>query len=350
MKPLLYCFNKQAGPYTSLDVLSGESNFEKFELQGSTGLHATNESWDLLVGDLDTDGVSDVFCVNRNAGKNTELHVLSGSSSVSRFMSHAASALDSVGREWSFALGNFVGDEKRDLGCINRAGKSGQTELHVLSAESNFKTFILHEPTGLHCTNESWSFFLANWPGEKRPNLVCVNRNASPVEVHVLSAASNYKNFIVHEKTGLTNADQRWEFEIAFWTSMKQPDLFCINREGKSNFIEVHVLSGDSSYADFVLHAQTPLPAANANWTFALGQLPSHLQAWCFTAKGLVNYTVSGKGPDGKPYSYVATKNQHVSRVGYGKNLAEAQGIFTQQIHKEFDWAKIEISSKPGVC
>ena len=73
------------------------------------------------------------------------------------FVLQTGTALHETGDEWDFALAS-----NRDLFALGKRGTgSGTTEIHVLSAASNYQQFSMHTRTGLHETNEEWHFDVA---------------------------------------------------------------------------------------------------------------------------------------------------------------------------------------------
>src|SRR5262249_35349973 len=80
-------------------------------------------------------------------------------------------------------------------------------------------------------------------------------------DVHVLSGASGYQTFLVHEQAalGYTN-DGRWDFRVARWDADDTPDLIGILKNGTgTGTTEVHVLSGASGFDTFLLQTGTAL-------------------------------------------------------------------------------------------
>jgi hypothetical protein len=86
-------------------------------------------------------------------------------------------------------------------------------------------------------------------------------------EVHALSQASGFHEWIVHTATALELVDEgKWQFLLS-----PQLDLYCIKKQDTgSQHTEVHILTKQSDYQQFVLHAAVPLPQLNAYWAFAM--------------------------------------------------------------------------------
>jgi hypothetical protein len=217
--PDLAAINRNgASGTTEIHVLSGASKFNKFILQTATGLHPTSLDWDFLFTDWDGDGRLDLVAINRRGGSGkTEVHVLSGASGWKKFIAHIATGLPSTDSNWSFLVADWDRSGHPDLVAINRQGASGTTEIHILSGKSNLQDFILHAATGLHLTGTEWRFGAADWESDGRLDLIGINPKGASgtTEVHILSAASEFKTFILHTDTGLHHTDLQWELLIA---------------------------------------------------------------------------------------------------------------------------------------
>ena len=90
-------------------------------------------------------------------------------------------------------------DGKPDLVGIGQYNTpSGMVELHALSGASNYQQQILAVATSWYHTptTPNWNFRLSDVDGDGEPDLVGIANYGTAsghVEVHVLSAASNYQ-------------------------------------------------------------------------------------------------------------------------------------------------------------
>jgi hypothetical protein len=100
------------------------------------------------------------------------------------FLYQKATALDATNAQWEFVV-RYNGD----IYAINRSGASGKTELHILSAESDYQQFANHVATCLGPTDANWLFGV-NFDGDLFA--FCRSGQSGRAEVHVLTAASNY--------------------------------------------------------------------------------------------------------------------------------------------------------------
>ncbi|CAE7246486.1 unnamed protein product [Symbiodinium natans] len=118
-----------------------------------------------------------------------------------------------------------------DLVCINKGPTgTGQTEVHVLDAASDLKNFKLHVATPWGYTSkeqsgQEWWFGIKS-NGDLLGLLLGPHTGTGKSEVHVLSAASDYQDVVLHAETPLDQVPRsQWNFGIDGWDH-----LYCITR------------------------------------------------------------------------------------------------------------------------
>lgn len=125
--------------------------------------------------------------------------------------------------------------DNSDLFAINRAGGSGRTDLHVLSAASGYQQFSAHVATALGATDANWEFALA--PNRDLAAVARRNTGSGSTELHVLSAGSGYQGFSQSGASAFGQTDSNWNF---FLNSAR--DLVGVNRAFTgSGSTEVHI-------------------------------------------------------------------------------------------------------------
>ncbi len=205
---------------------------------------------------------ADIFAIKRkNTDSNsTEVHVLSSANQYKSFILQTGSALHKTDNNFKFVVA-----PNRDLVAIKkRITGSSSTEVHVLSASSNYQDFVLQTGTALHETDGMFEFVLA--PNRDLVAIKKRNTGSSSTEVHVLSASSNYQDFVLQTGTALHETDGMFEFVLA-----PNRDLVAIKKGNTgSNSTEVHVLSASSNYQDFVLQTGTALHETGSLFKFLL--------------------------------------------------------------------------------
>jgi hypothetical protein len=208
---------------------------------------------------------SDVYAISRHgASESTEVHVLDAASGFSSFRLSAASALHPTDSDvFDFGVGDFDGDAHDDVYVILRNGSSGTTEVHVLDAAGEFTDFLLHAATALHPTEgELFDFGVGDFDGDGRDDVYMILRRGTSgaTEVHVLDAASDFSTFLVHAATALHATEgELFDFAVGDYDGNGRDDLYAIVREGGSGTTEVHVLDAATDFSRFLLQTGTAL-------------------------------------------------------------------------------------------
>jgi hypothetical protein len=217
-----------------------------------------------------------------SSGK-VEVHGQSLSSSYANRLIDAATALSSADpSQWRFALGSYSGDSGPDLIAVRTAGTaSGRVEVHVVSWASSYHQTILDAVTPLSTftPDDAWQVSTGGPGGGDLYFLALRGTGSGEVEVHVLSASSQYSQWSLHAATTLgasfPSASNR------FLIARGSGDLYLVAHGSTgSGRTEVHALSASSGYQAFTIHAVTPLGAtsdASATWVLGTGPSPNVL-------------------------------------------------------------------------
>ena len=247
-----------------------------FILQTGTALHETGNEFNFAVSDWDRDGKPDLVAIKKSgtgSGK-TEVHILSGASNFGQFILQTGTALHETGNEFSFAMSDWDRDGKPDLVAIKKSGTgSGKTEVHILSGASNFGQFILQTGTALHETGNEFNFAMSDWDRDGKPDLVAIKKSGTgsgKTEVHILSGASNFGQFILQTGTALHETGDNFTFQLGDWNRDGQPDLIAIKKnQTGTRSTELHILSGSSKFGQFILQTGTALHETSSDFEFA---------------------------------------------------------------------------------
>jgi len=240
---------------TEVHRLTASSNYKKYDLQTKTALPITDGNWDFVM-DSKNNLVAIKKGPNTGSGK-TEVHRLSASSNYLSFDLQTGTALGYTDDNWDFTM-----DSKDNLVAIKKGPKtgSGKTEVHRMSASSNYKKFDLQTGTGLHYTSAAakkgdWVFKM-----DPQDNLVCIlkgpDSGSGKTEVHKLTKVSNFKKFNLQTPTALhpTNGGG-WAF------AMEGFHIVAILKGPISGscMTEVHKLNAVANYKAFNLQTGTGL-------------------------------------------------------------------------------------------
>jgi hypothetical protein len=265
---------------TELHSLSRNSLFQSFDLQTPTALHPTDGLFAFAVADWDDDDPTwfrlDLVGIKKaNTGSgHTEVHVLSGKDNYSKFLHQLPTALPETGANYEFALADWNNDHSYDLIAVKKSSTgTGRTEVHILSGATGFKTYLLQTGTALHTTDVSWTFQVADWDGRGTPDLIGIKRSGTGsgrTEVHILSGESNFQQFVLQVATPIEETMFNWSFLVTRWDNDYVPDLIAVKQANTgTGKTEVHVLSGASKFQQFLMQTGTALGPTGANWAFA---------------------------------------------------------------------------------
>lgn len=222
------------------------------------------------------------------ASGKVEVHTLTGASWYRQYSQHVATALDAQDpSQWAFFTAPWAGSGRPDLIGVKFAGtSSGKVEVHVLSAASGYTQWVAHIATALPVVDPTrFQFALGSLNGDSRPNLYAIMTGGTAsgrTEVHVLSAASGYQAYAAHAATALpTTSNSAWRFLVG---ATGPGDVVGVLRSGASGRTEVHRLSASTGWSTFNAQVATPLePTTASSWYFALGSVDGDAMPDLFT-------------------------------------------------------------------
>ena len=243
------------GTGTELHVLTNSSNYQTLNVI-QTALYSTDTTnWSFAF-----DNNNHLFCIFKGpttGSGQTEIHVLQAPS-YQTFLQHIATALHLTNEYWQFQL-----DTNKHLFCILRGPSTGsnRTEVHVLNASNNYQSFLNHNATALYITDYNWIFQLDN-----QNNLFCIHKGptngSNTTEIHVLNASTNYKTFSLQVPTVLymTTSDvpigMNWHHIL---DSTNHVYSILSGPSSGSNKIELHAMNSANYYASFLKQLATTL-------------------------------------------------------------------------------------------
>lgn len=176
-----------------------------------------------------------------------------------QFLLHTGTPL--VGDVFSYAVADWNGDGKQDLFAIKRWNTgTGTTEVHILSGASNYQQFLFQKGVPL-ASGGDFDYAVADWDGDYVPDLIAIQRlhtGTGRIEVHILSGRSNFQQFVLHTGTPLVGDD--FSYVVGDYNGDRKPDLFAIKKRNTgTGTVELHVLSGASNFQQFLLQKGIPL-------------------------------------------------------------------------------------------
>lgn len=281
----LYGIEDQGGASGAVEVhaVSAASGYQAFSAHRATALSARSSTdWRMSVGPYAGDGAPDLWavCVRHCGSGHIEVHVLSAASGYRTFLLHTATVQPELAAPAAATvrIGSYNRDGAPDLALVLAAGTgSGRVEVHVLSAASRWQNYLTHRATALpeSAVNPAqWTFLVGDAAGDG--DLVAIHdagaTGSGRTEAHVLSQASGYQSWTAHDATALALGSGA-SFALGNPAGHVSDDLYVLLGTGTgSGHAEVHVLSGATRYAAFTEHRATPLPLTPpASWTLGLG-------------------------------------------------------------------------------
>jgi hypothetical protein len=250
------------------------ATFQQFVLQ--TGTPLVGDDFDYALADWEGYGKPDLFAIKRrNTGTGMiEVHVLSGRSNYQQFVLHTGTPLGPLGDDFKYAVADWDGDRRPDLFAIkHRNTGTGMVEVHILSGRGGFQQFLLQTGTPLGPLGDDFDYAVADWNQRGKPDLIAIkhrNTGTGTVEVHVLSGESNFQQFVLQTATPLTPLGDDFAFGIDDWNFDGKPDLVAIKRTNTgTGTIEAHGLLGPW-FQQFAYHTGTPLGPLGDDFQYAL--------------------------------------------------------------------------------
>jgi len=215
--------------------------------------HISNDTWAFAI--QSNDDLVAIKKINTESGT-TEVHVLSAASNYQNSIYRTGTALHETDDTFAFAV-----KRNNDLVAIKKSSTDTRsTEVHVLSASSNYQHFVLQTGTPLHETDDTWAFAM-----KENDDIMAIHKSETDThstEVLMLSAASDYKEFVLHTGTALHETDDEWAFAMK-----RNGDVVAIKRGGTT---ELQVLATSSNFQTFALQTRTALHETDDTWAFAM--------------------------------------------------------------------------------
>lgn len=160
------------------------------------------------------------------------------------------------------------------IGCVKiRSAASEMVEVHELSRAGGYGAFDVQAASAIRlaeAANFTYGFTYGFSPLDTLFGAIKTrDTGTGTVEVHLMSRASRYREF-VHQSGSAIALAQADDFAFGFST-VTPGDLYCVKlRNTALGRVEVHVLSRASRYQEFVLQQVTPFFESDVpNFTFS---------------------------------------------------------------------------------
>jgi Peptidase family M23/FG-GAP-like repeat len=209
-----------------------------------------------------------------NSNKTEEHMVTRSSNYLTSGLDIATAQATSTYPQWTWLIGPYDGDGQPDLWGIDAYNTtSHMVEVHILSAASNYQSPLLDIAIPIAAlASYQGGFALGDYNRDGILDLYVILLNSTGsgrVEVHILDGANRVQTFWLEQATnfGATNSSVT-AVGTADYNGDGHPDLYLTPMAYTgSGFSEVHVLDGSTSYTTPLLDVATKFGATDTSRT-----------------------------------------------------------------------------------
>jgi hypothetical protein len=232
-----------------------------------TAIHSNDASLPVINYDYNYDNVSDVWSIKERGTTNNkvEVHVMSGTDPSTWLVNREVDIEANTLNNFEYKIADYDLDGYLDLWAIKKwtPNSNNNTEVHIFSGKYDFrkdenggKTYRFS--TGLHKTDNNWSFDVKDFDGDNKPDLWGISRNPSTnkTEFHIFMSSTSFKHesnagSVEHITTSLESTPDRdqWDLNIEDYDNDGQYDLLAVKTNAVSNNNnEIHIYYGKDSF------------------------------------------------------------------------------------------------------
>ena len=251
---------------TEVHIMNATNKYQSWGLQTKTILHQTDNTWDFAKGDVNRDGHADIVAIKKSGAPNglTEVHIMNAADNYKSWVLQTPTVLHATDDTWDFQAADYNGDGYTDLIGFKKSGTTnGKTEVHILDGKTNYQTFSLQAETALHQTGDNFEFQVGDYNGDGLMDIVAIKKSDTPngmTEVHILDGASNFKTFSLNTETALHQTPSGWNFLMDDYNSNSPMGIISLKEtDTGSNTTEAHVLNGGTIYQSWLMQTPTVL-------------------------------------------------------------------------------------------
>jgi FG-GAP-like repeat len=261
-----------------IHISSQASGYAAYALQAATPQPVeAGVPYQFAMTDWDLGGRIDLIALKKSGtgSGNAEVHVTSGESLFSRSIFDVATIQPIEVADWyDLQLADWNRDGVLDLIAIKKAGTStGKVEVHVTSGAGNFQSYLAHIETAepVPTNPASTDFRVTDWDHDGRPDLFVIRKavaGRTTVQLSVLSAGSGLRQYVLNASSVQpVESGVAYQFALGDIDRDGSPDLVSVKLTGTSDgHAELHVASGASSFASYLLNTRTVQPVEDARW------------------------------------------------------------------------------------
>jgi len=178
----LICIKKIDEQNSEIHILDGKNNFQSYILQKRIPVECSGKDFVYNIGDYNNDHFYDLYCINRKENCNPNIKILDGKKDYNKCILDKTLNLKGVNKDWEFEVEDYNTDGVPDLYCLNKKGKE-KLEVHILDGKSKYKDFSIESSTIMDKINNKADILV----GKGRLNIFCVlldGTSTNKVEVH----------------------------------------------------------------------------------------------------------------------------------------------------------------------
>lgn len=192
---------------TEVHILDGSTNYQTWLMQTGTALHETGDNFTFANGDYNRDGRLDLFAFAKSSTRtnSTEVHVLDGSTNYQTWLLQTGTILHETGNNFVFDVGDVNSDGLLDIFSIKKSSTgTNSTEVHVLDGSTNYQTWLLQVGTVLGETGSNFNFQVSDFNRDGKLDVFSIDKwsgSGNQIEVGILDGSSLYQNWLSGENT-----------------------------------------------------------------------------------------------------------------------------------------------------
>ncbi|MBF0432816.1 MAG: VCBS repeat-containing protein [Fibrobacteria bacterium] len=272
--------------HTEMHIMNNFSEFQSFDLQIETNLHATDSYMNFAMADYNNDGILDMFALkNTYCGSGSfEIHVFNGADNFQTPLLQTGTTHPEIAdhQYWDQNVGDYNNDGFVDIWLFRKFSNNTSinfVEVEILNGADNYQSYLLTATPlsfiKLH-NYDDFTFMIGNYNSDHLLDIIAVDRDYNNhTSVYVFDGSLMFLGTGINEsrpvkkQTILGATNELWDFKLADYNGDGVKDLYGISRRGTHDRkTEIHILNGSDDYQSWLLQKETILGATTSSWSF----------------------------------------------------------------------------------